>query len=139
MKALLLDTNVISELRKGTRCDPKVAAWQRGIGDRERFISVLTLMELRHGILAADKKDPLFASTLRDWYEKQVKPTFGERTLPVDLQVAERCSELLASRTRPVADALIAATALVHELVLVTRNTADFADTGVALINPWEA
>lgn len=135
----MLDTNVISELRKGTRCDPQVSAWQRGIGDRERFISVLTLMELRHGILAADKKDPSFASALRDWYEKQVKPTFSDRTLPVDLQVAERCSELLATRTRPVADALIAATALVHELVLVTRNTDDFADTGVELTNPWEA
>lgn len=129
---------MISELRKGARCNPQVAAWQRGIGDRQRFVSALTLMELRHGILAAERKDPPFASALRDWYEKQVKPTFIDLILPVDLRVAECCSELLASRTRPVADALIAATALAHNLVLVTRNTTDFADTGVEMINPWE-
>lgn len=138
MKALLLDTNVISELRKGTRCDPQVAAWQRGIGDRQRYVSVLTLMEIRHGILAAAKKDPAFAAVLREWYEHQVKPTFIDRILPLDLRVAECCSELLATRTRPVTDALIAGTALTHDLVLVTRNTIDFADTGVELINPWE-
>lgn len=137
--ALLLDTNVLSELRKKNRCAPAVAAWQLAASEEELFISVISLMEIKHGILMARRKDPPFAKLLEDWYEMQVKPAFDGYVLPIDLPVSERCAVLLGERTRGLADALIAATAYVNGLVLVTRNTADFADAGIKLQNPWKA
>lgn len=136
--AFLIDTNLVSELRKKRRCDPSVSAWQRESSRQEMFISVISMMEIRHGILKAKLKNPAFADVLEDWYEVQVKTTFDGHVLPIDLAVSERCSTLLRERTRNLADALIAATAYVNDLTLATRNVADFADAGVRLVNPWK-
>jgi len=136
--AYLIDTNVVSELRKKGRCDPNVSAWQLETSRHEHFISVISMMEIRHGILMAKRKNAAFAELLGQWYEVQVKTTFDGYVLPVDLAVSERCSTLLTERSRGLADALIAATAYVNDLTLATRNVADFADSGVKLVNPWE-
>ncbi len=137
--ALLVDTNVVSELRKKSRCNPAVAAWQLEISGQELFISVISLMEIKQGVLAAKRKDARLAELLNEWYEAQVKPAFDGCVLSIDFPIAERCAILLSQRTRSLADGLIAATAYVNDLTLVTRNTADFADTGIRLINPWNS
>src|SRR5271165_5480237 len=136
--ALLIDTNVVSELRKKGACDPNVVAWQAKASGTQWFISAISLMEIRRGILMARRKDAAFAELLEAWYETKVKPTFEGCILPIDLAVSERCSTLLSERTRSMADALIAATAYVHDLTLATRNLADFADCGVKIVNPWD-
>ena len=136
--AFLIDTNVVSELRKGARCDINVAAWQIVASEQEFFISAISMMEIKNGILAAKGKDVAFARALEEWYASQVKSAFQDRVLPVDLEVSERCSVLLNARTRGLADALIAATAYVNDLTLATRNVSDFGDCGIKLVNPWE-
>ncbi|MDB6080253.1 MAG: VapC toxin protein [Akkermansiaceae bacterium] len=138
MIAYLLDTNVLSELRKGRRCDPSVALWQAGLTANDQFVSVISLMEIQSGILAARRSDERFADLLADWYENRVKPTFDGRVLGIDLEIAERCSLLMNQRTRGLSDALIAATAHVLGFTLVTRNVDDFRDTGIRLVNPWQ-
>ena len=134
---MLLDTNVLSELRKASRCHASVATWQQDQALEDQFVSVVSLLELKLGIELEARKNAIFAARLTQWYEGQVKPTFQDRIFSVDLQIAETCARLHAVRTRPYRDSLLAATALVHGLTLVTRNTADFADTGLTLINPW--
>lgn len=133
---LLLDTNVISELRRGPRCDSNVALWQDQISEPV-FISVITLLEIRKGIQRVRRNDQVFAEKLEVWYQQKVKLRFEGAVLPVDALVAERCAELDGLRTRPYGDALIAATALIHNLTVVTRNTADFEGCGLKLVNPW--
>ena len=135
--SFLLDTNVISELRKKNRCDPSVAAWQKSIKGEDVYISAISMMEIKAGVINARRKNPEFSKELNEWYEMQVKPTFHKRVIAVDLAVSECCSVFLNQRTRQLADALIAATAHVHGLTLATRNVADFEDTGIDLINPW--
>lgn len=135
--AFLIDTNVISELRKKSRCEPSVAAWQDSIKGENIYISAISMMEIKAGIIQARRKNPEFSKVLNEWYEIQVKPTFHKRVIPVDLAVSECCSILLNQRTRPLADALIAATAHIHGLTLATRSIADFSDTGIDLVNPW--
>ncbi len=137
--SFLIDTNVISELRKKSRCDLSVTAWQDSIKGEDVYISAISMMEIKAGVIGARRKNPEFSKVLNEWYEMQVKPTFHKRMIPVDLAVAECCSILLNQRTRPLADALIAATAHVHGLTLATRNMADFEDTGIDLVNPWES
>lgn len=136
--SFLLDTNVVSELRKKSRCHPSVAAWQDAIQGEQIFISAISMMEIKAGVIAARRKNPEFSNILNQWYEMQVKPAFHKRVIPVDLAVSECCSVFLSQRTRPLADALIAATAHVHSLTLATRNVADFSDMEIDLINPWE-
>lgn len=136
--AWLLDTNVISELRKKSRCDANVATWQAGVSIESCFISVITLMEIVNGIESTQRKNAKFASVLSDWYQNQVVPGFINRTLAVTPGIAEKTGQIMAIRTRSTADCLLAGTALIHGLTLVTRNTSDFSDTGVLLHNPWE-
>lgn len=133
----LLDTNVVSELRRKSRCDPNVAKWQAGVLAESCFVSVISLTEIVQGIESARKKDAGFAGTLEEWYRNQVIPGFSRRILPVTLEISEQAGAVLAMRTRNLADSLIAATALIHGLTLVTRNVEDFSDTGVPIFNPW--
>ncbi len=134
----LLDTNVVSELRKASRCDARVAAWQAAQDRDACFISVITLLEIRLGIELARASDRKKAHVLETWLEQRVKPGFGGRILPVDQAVAEACGRMHAQRPRSFRDGLILATAAVHQLTVVTRNVKDFADDGVQMINPWD-
>lgn len=134
----LLDTNVVSELRKAARCDARVAAWQEAQKPEVCFLSTITLLEIRLGIELARASDRKKAEVLETWLEQRVKPGFVGRILAVDQTVAEACGRLHAERLRSFRDGLILATALVHELTLVTRNVKDFADSAVQVINPWD-
>lgn len=137
----LLDTVVVSELRRARsgRTHPGVAAWAEATPAAELFVSVITLQEIEIGVLLMERRDDVQGTVLRRWYEGTVLPGFAGRLLAVDAAVARRSAPLHVPDPRPVRDTLIAATALVHGLTVVTRNVADFAPTGVPLLNPWEA
>lgn len=136
----VLDTNVVSELRKiqSGKAVPAVAAWSKGVDAATLFVSVITIMELELGVLALERKDAVQGALLRAWLDQRVLPEFHDRTLPIDTAVALRCAALHVPDRCAERDALIAATALVHGMTVVTRNVSDFAPTGVPLINPWE-
>jgi len=131
----LLDTNVVSDAQRNLK---PVETWLRSRTPTELFISVITLGEISRGIVMKSRRDPTAASLLSDWLET-TRTTFADRVLPVSEAIAIEWGRVAAMRTRGDADGLIGATAIVHGMVLVTRNTADFADMGVALHNPWEA
>ena len=135
----VLDTNVISELRKAKsgRADANVVSWAQTVSSSSLFISAITVLELETGILLVERKDPQQGAVLRSWLNTHVLPAFSERTLPVDVAVALRCAGLHVPDPRPDRDALIAATALVHGMTVVTRNVADFSPTGVDVVNPF--
>lgn len=137
----LLDTNVFSELRKvgDGKANGNVVAWLSSVGATTFYISVITLMEIELGILRIERRDPTQGARLRAWMEHHIQPEFADRTLPVDTAVALRCASLHVPDPRPERDAFIAATALTHGLTVVTRNVDDFAPTGVAILNPWNA
>lgn len=135
----VLDTNVVSELRKVRqgKADKNVTAWTKSVDASDLFVSAITIMELELGVLSIERKDATQGVMLRSWLEQHVLPEFSGRTLPVDTAVAQRCARLHVPDKRGERDALIAATALVHGMTLVTRNVADFKPTGVTLINPF--
>lgn len=135
----VLDTNVVSELRKARtgKIDTNVATWSESMEASDLFISSITIMELELGILSVERRDAIQGSLLRSWFEQHVLPEFSGRTLPVDTAVALRCARLHVPDKRGERDALIAATALVHGMTVVTRNVVDFEPTGVSIINPW--
>ena len=135
----LLDTNVVSELRKlgDGRADARVAAWVAGQDASSFYVSALTLMELEIGILRIERRDAAQGARIRVWMDQRVLPEFRERTLAIDATVALRCARLRVPDPRAERDALIAATALVHGMTMVTRNVADYRTTGAPLINPW--
>ena len=137
----LLDTNVVSELRKvgDGRADVNVVAWISNQLSGSFYISVLTLMELEIGILRIERRDAKQGARLRQWMDQYVMPEFMERTLPIDIAVALKCARLHAPDPRAERDALIAATAIVYGMTVVTGNVTDFKTTGVAVYNPWTA
>ncbi len=134
----LLDTNIVSELRKGTRAHPNVAAWFAEADDQELCLSVLVGGEIRRGIEAIRRRDPAEAGTLERWLGRLVRD-YSDRILPIDRAVAEEWGSLTAVRASSVIDTLLAATAHVHGLTLVTRNVSHVAWTGVSCLNPFSA
>lgn len=138
--ALLLDTNVISELRKvaAGKADERFAAWSRRTEITDCWLSVINIQELEIGVCLAERRDEKSGAVLREWLEQQVLVTFRDRILPVDLAVVRLSARYHVPDPAPVRDALIAATAVVHGLAVATRNVGDFQRSGVELINPWE-
>ena len=132
----LLDTNVISELRKGARADRHVAAWFRSLNDGDLYLSALVLGEIRNDIEQLRRRDVLQATALEAWLNRMIVE-FADRILPVDRLIADEWGRIAALRSIPPIDALLAATAKVHGMVLATRNETDFAATGVPLLNPF--
>ena len=132
----LIDTNIISEIRKGGHCDVNVARWYEAIEDASLYLSVMVIGEIRKGIEKLRPKNATQANMIEDWLEEVAK-AFGDRILPIDGTVANEWGRLTAIRPLPVIDGLLAATAKVHGMTLVTRNIADIADLGVHVINPF--
>lgn len=142
----LLDTNVISELRKARflqgksgKADIHVIDWANGVPAESMFLSVISVLELEQGILQMERRDMRQGAMLRSWLDHDALPAFNSRILMVDNAVALRCAALHVPDPRDYRDSLIAATALVHGMTVVTRNVKDFVPTGVAVINPWQA
>jgi predicted nucleic acid-binding protein len=135
----LLDTNVISELRRPGRADRNVIGSASRIPAHGFFLSAISILEIELGALLVARKDAAQGAVLRTWIDDQILPRFEGRILAVDTTVAQRCARLHVPDPRAERDALIAATALVHGLTVVTRNVADFQPTGVAVLNPWQA
>jgi len=133
----LLDTNVVSELRRPERADPNVRAWASSTPAELYAISVVTVLELERGTLLMERRDTEQGAILRRWLEREILTPLAGRILPIDTTIARRCANLHVPYPRPERDALIAATALTHGLTMVTRNIGDFEPLGVALINPW--
>lgn len=133
----LLDTNVISEVRKGRRCDEQVAAWYEGVEESDVFLSVLITGEIRNGVERARPRDPGKAKVLEAWLT-EVERRFSDRILDVDFRVADEWGRMHALRPVPVIDGLLAATAKVHNLTLVTRNVEDVEDLGMDVLNPFD-
>ena len=136
----ILDTNVVSELRKVSvgKADEHVARWAKSTDAADLFLSVITIQELEIGILLTERRDPPQGAVFRTWMNGYVLPAFGGRILPVDTAIAQRSARLHVPDPRPIRDAIIAATALVHGMTVVTRNVADFQLTGVQVLNPWQ-
>ena len=137
----ILDTNVVPELRKvrSGKADPAVARWSRGVPSGQLFLSVITIHELEHGVLLAERAGPTQGSVLRRWLDGSVAVAFSDRILPVDEHVARQAAVLHVPSPAPFRDALIGATGLVHRMTVVTRNTNDFERfSGLSVMNPWE-
>jgi predicted nucleic acid-binding protein len=132
----LIDTNIISEVRKGGRCDPKVAAWYASVADADLFLSTLVLGEIRKGVETARARDPDKAAALERWLG-QVETAFVGRVLAIDNAISDRWGRMSATRSIPVIDGLLAATAVTHGLTLVTRNDRDIAGLGATVLNPF--
>ena len=135
----LLDTNVVSELRKAPtgKADPNVIKWASNTHPEMLYLSVITVLELEMGILLMERRDQHQGSLLRRWLEHQVLPAFDGRILSVDTAVARKCTELHVPDRRAERDAMIAATALIHRMKVVTRNAADFDQSAIEIVNPW--
>lgn len=132
----LIDTNIISEVRKGDRCDPKVSAWYASVDDEDLYLSTIVLGEIRKGVELARPRDPAKALALERWLG-QVESAFGTRVLGIDNAVADRWGRMSATRPIPVIDGLLAATAATYRLTLVTRNDHDVAGLGALVLNPF--
>jgi len=135
----LIDTNVVAELRKvkNGKADLSVAAWNNSIAPSQAYLSAITILELERGILQIERRDSAQGTLLRRWMDAHVLPTFDGRVLAIDAAVARCCASLHIPDPRPERDALIAATALVHRMTVVTRNVTDFEPMGVEILNPW--
>ena len=137
----VLDTNVVSELRKARagKADRNVTAWANHVPTVSLFISVITVVELELGVRLLERRDATQGAVMRAWLDGSVMTAFAGRVLPIDTPVAVECARLHVPDPRAERDALIAATALVHRMTVVTRNVSDFASTGVATLDPWAA
>jgi len=137
----LLDTNVVSEIRKAKsgRAHPSVTAWATQTPAGSMYLSAVTLLELEMGVLQVERRDAPQGAIMRSWLDGHVLPAFAGRVLSIDAAVALRCARLHVPDKLSERDALIAATALVHGMTVVTRNIADFEASGVPLLNPWRA
>lgn len=135
----LLDTNVVSELRKAKsgKANHQVVAWANSCPTSSLFLSVISLLEIEMGVLLIERRDPRQGAILRSWVNEHVLPAFSDRILVVDTAVALCCAKIHIPNPCSDRDALIAATALVHGMTVVTRNVDDFKTTTVALLNPW--
>lgn len=136
----VLDTNVVSELRKvrSGKAAPEVAEWASGVPSGQLFVSAITIHELEHGVLLAERTDPSKGAVLRRWLDDSVAAAFDQRVLAVDAMVARRAAALHVPDPAPFRDALIGATALAHRMTLVTRDTQDFGRfEGLDIIDPW--
>jgi hypothetical protein len=135
----VLDTNVVSELRKAKagKADRHVVAWASSVPAGQLYLSAITVLELEMGVLRIERRDRTQGALMRAWLDGQVMPAFAGRVLAVDAVVALRCARLHVPNRLAERDALIAATALVHGMTVVTRNVGDFAAASVALIDPW--
>ncbi|HEY8037421.1 MAG TPA: type II toxin-antitoxin system VapC family toxin [Methylobacter sp.] len=140
MVMYLLDTNVVSELRKAKsdKADKNVVSWANSVPATSLFLSVISILEIETGLLLVERRDPLQGAVLRSWLNAHVLPAFSERILVIDTAVALCCAKLHVPDPRSDRDAIIAATALVHGMTVVTRNIDDFKPTGVEILNPWE-
>lgn len=134
----ILDTNVVSELRQPKKADPKVLAWASTQPIAAQFVSAITILEIELGVLQKERKDATQGAILRKWLDGHVLPQFAGRILALDHIVAMKCARLHVPDPRAERDAIIAATALVHGMTVVTRNIDDFTATGVPLLNPWD-
>ncbi len=133
----LLDTNVLSELRRRDRTDARVTVWADALNPADLFLSAITIFEIEAGALMIERRDKKQGAMLRAWIDNRVLVAFEGRILPIDTIVAQRCARLHVPDPRAERDALIAATALVHRLKIATRNMSDFQSMGVDLVNPW--
>ena len=133
----VIDTNVISELRLPAKADPRVMAWSKSIPFDQTFLSVMSILELEVGVLRLERKDKSRALVLREWLDMEIAQNFSGRILVVNEPVARVCASLHVPRTKSYRDVLIAATAIVHGMTLVTRSVADFKMPGVRVLNPW--
>ena len=139
MRPVLLDTNVISELRKGKyRIDANVLRWSQELDIESCYLSVITLFELERGILLLQKKDPKQAVGLARWFCDMRDREFKGRTLSIGVEIASRAASLQSENPKSLPDALIAATALERKLIIATRNTQDYLESGASVMNPWE-
>lgn len=136
--SFLVDTNIISEVRKGKRCNPRVAGWYTSIDDGDLYLSALVLGEIRKGIELAWPRDPEKAGRLEAWLA-EVVAAFGDRVLVVDQTVTDEWGRMNAIRPLPVVDSLLAATAKVHGVTFVTRNDEDVQGVGANVLNPFKA
>ena len=134
----VLDTNVISELRRPERADQNVLKWAATVPLAQFYLSAITILEIEQGALLIARRDAKQGEQLRRWIDEQILHTFNGRILPIDTAVAQRCAQLHVPDPQSERDAFIAATALVHGMTVVTRNTTDFETTGVALLDPWK-
>lgn len=139
----VLDTNVVSEIRKikSGRADPNVAVWARSVRLEQLYISAITIQEVEIGVLLIERRDPISGAVLRSWFDNKVLKAFKQRILPVDTEVARRAAPLHVPDPVPVTDALVAATALAHNMTVVTRNVRDFSRfhfRQLTILNPWE-
>ena len=135
----ILDTNVVSELRKGKKAHRSVKIWAQALPSASFYLSVVSILELEIGILLLERRDRQQGGILRAWMDGHVLPSFSGRILPIDPVVAQRCAVLHVPNPRSDRDALIAATALVHGMTIVSRNVSHFQPTGVRAVNPWQS